>query len=160
MIDSREAIRSLDIYSDDLVSLGLLFRASTLQNNPDDEEISEILEGLKAAIDEKQKEAMVLAYEIVAGTDRKRTDPADVLAVNAAIQRCVLAANQANEALKPPPKPYLEVMADINRAWLAPQTAANEAKGAKAKEADPVPPGTVGDTAVASPEAAAGPSSS
>jgi hypothetical protein len=55
-IDTGEAVKCLDIYSDDLVSLSLLVRASTFQDETD-EEMCEIYEGLKSAIEEKQKKS-------------------------------------------------------------------------------------------------------
>jgi hypothetical protein len=137
MIDTGEAVRWLDIYSDDLVSLSLLVRASTLQDKTD-EEMCEIYEGLKSAIETKQKEAMMLAHDIVATKKRRSAGSdslADVLGVNAAIQRCVLAANQANEALKPPQESFAEGMARIHAMVAAREREAKEAKEREAKEA-------------------------
>jgi hypothetical protein len=102
MIDTGEAVRCLDLYSDDLVSLGLLVVTGTLNDKTDDE-MCEVHEGLKNAIYEKQKEAITLAHDIVATKHRRRAGSdsrADALRVSAAVQRCVLAINEANVALK------------------------------------------------------------
>jgi hypothetical protein len=144
-IDTGEAVKCLDIYSDDLVSLSLLVRASTFQDETD-EEMCEIYEGLKSAIEEKQKKAIVLAHDIVAATDRRRAGSdslAEALGVNAAIRRCVLAVDQANEALKPPQESFAEGMARIHR-----KVAAREKE---AKEANPVSQSAVNDPAAGVP---------
>jgi hypothetical protein len=148
-IDTREAVKCLDIYSDELVSLSLLVRASTLQDKTD-EEMCEIYENLKSAIEHKQKEAMMLAHDIVATKKLRRggSDPlADVLGVTAAVQRCVLAVNQANEALKPPQESFAEGMARIHRMVAAREREAKEAKAKEAQEANAVSPSTVNDAA-------------
>ena len=141
MMDTREAVRSLDIYSDDLVSLGLLLRCGIVQNKTD-EEMWEIHEGLENAIIEKQKQAITLAHDMVATKDRRGTgsDPlSDALGVNAAIQRCVLAINEANESVR-----------DVRLEQAAKERKAKEAKEAKkTKKENPVSQGTVNDPAKA-----------
>jgi hypothetical protein len=73
MMDTREAVRCLDVYSDNLISLSLLVRASTLQNKTD-KEMCDNRQGLKITIMNKQKEAMELALEIVAAKNRRRAE--------------------------------------------------------------------------------------
>jgi hypothetical protein len=154
VIDTREAVRCLDIYTDDLISLALLARSTTLQDTTD-QDMREIHEGLKTAIEEKQKEAMWLAYEIVSGTDRRRAGSnSDFHGVNAAVQRCVQAADQANAALRPPQESFAEGMMRIHREAAAREKSAKEAQEVKAKDVNPTPP--VNDTMAVSPEAAAG----
>jgi hypothetical protein len=151
-IDTREAVKYLDIYSDDLVSLSLLVRSSTFQDETD-EDMCEIYENLKTAIEEKQKDAMSLAHDIVTNNELRRpgSDPlADVLGVTAAIQRCVLAVNQANEALKPPQESFAEGMARIHSMVAAREREAKEAKAKEAQEANAVSPSTVNDAAAGS----------
>lgn len=153
MIDTREAVRWLDVYSDELVSLSLLVRARTLQDKTD-EEMCEIYDGLVVAIIEKQKEAMMLAHDIVTATDGRRAGSdslGDVLGVNAAIQRCVLAIDQAEKALKPPQESFADGMARIHRMVAAKEKEAKEAKQAKeanqGEEASPCAQPDVNDPA-------------
>jgi hypothetical protein len=83
-----------------------------------DEEMCEIFDGLVVAIIEKQKEAIMLAHDIVTATDRRRAGSdslGDVLEVNAAIQRCMLAIDQAEKALKPSQESFADGMARIQR---------------------------------------------
>ena len=47
VIDTREAVRCLDMYTDDLISLALLARSSTFQDTADGE-MREIHEGVKS----------------------------------------------------------------------------------------------------------------
>jgi hypothetical protein len=150
MIDTGEAVKYLDIYSDELVSLSLLVRASTFQNDTD-EEMCEIYESLKNAIGEKQKEAMMLAHEIVATKSQRGSSDtlANALGVNDAIRRCVLAVNQANAALQPPPESMLEAMDRIRREVAAREKAAKEANSS-------VSPSAVRESPSASPEAIVG----
>lgn len=129
MIDTGEAVRSLDIYSDELASLALLVRVSTLQDKTD-EEICEIYEGLKNAIEEKQKEAITLAYDIVATKDRRGGDSdssAAAFGVSAAIRRCVIAIGQATEALKPPRETFVDAIFRKEREKVAKEQEAKEA---------------------------------
>jgi hypothetical protein len=102
MMDSREAVKSLDTYSDILVSLSVLLGAKMLEDRGD-QGIRKDREGLLIELKEKQKEAMSLAIEIVkainhphAGSDQS----GDMIGVNAAVQRYVLADSQASEAKK------------------------------------------------------------
>ena len=120
-MDAREAVIYLDIYSDDLVSLSILVKASTLQDDTDDE-ICEAYKDLKTAIVKKQKEAMLLAHGIVTATKRQRgtsDHSVDVLEINAAIQRLVAADMQASEALKPPPESFAARVARMEREMAA-----------------------------------------
>jgi hypothetical protein len=150
VIDTREAVRCLDMYTDDLISLALLARSSTFQDTADGE-MREIHEGVKTAIEEKQKEAMSLVYEIVSGTGRRRAGSnSDLLGINAAVQRCVQAADQANAALKPTPETFMDVILRANR-----EKAAKAAELKEAKQASPASPSAVSDDANASPGAAA-----
>ena len=139
LMDSREAVTWLDIYSDDLVSLSLVLRASTLQDDTDDE-ICEVHEDLKIAIVEKQKQAMLLARDILT-TKNRRGGTSDSLIdeLSAAIQRYVLADKKASDALKPLPETYAQALARTHR-----EAATRE------KEANPVSPNTVNDVGVAS----------
>ena len=102
VMDSREAVKSLDAYSDILVSLSVLLGAKMFEDKSD-QGARKDYEGLLVEIREKQKEAMSLAIEIVkainhAGT--KTDKSGDVIGIGAAVQRYVLADNQASEALK------------------------------------------------------------
>ena len=149
-IDTREAVRYLDIYSDELISLSLLARVSTLQDKTD-EELCEVYDNLKTAIEEKQKEAMLLARDIVASKDR-RCVSSDSLAdggVSAAIQRLVSAVDQANEALKPPQEGYADILARFYAAREASEKAAKEAK--QAKDTNLVPDSVANDSTASVP---------
>jgi hypothetical protein len=100
MMDAHEAVKCLDIYSDSLVSLSILLGAKILEDK-NDQEMRENYEGLQVKLREKKKEAMALAIEIVTAKNRQGTvsDHAGA-GINAAVQRYVLADNQASEALK------------------------------------------------------------
>jgi hypothetical protein len=127
-MDSREAVAWLNIYSDELVSLSLLLNARTLQDDTDDE-ICEVRDGLEIAIVEKQKEAMLLAHDILT-TRNRRSGASDPLVneLSVAIQRYVLADAQASEALEPPPETYAEALARIIEQGTVEAQEAEEAK--------------------------------
>ena len=147
MMDTREAVRCLDVYSDNLISLSLLVRASTLQNKTD-KEMCDNHQGLKITIMNKQREAMELALEIVAAKSRRRAESdslVDSFGINAAIERYVLADNQASQALKPPQETFAEGMARIHRKIAAKEKELRETK--EASEADPVSASIVNDPA-------------
>jgi hypothetical protein len=147
MMDTREAVRCLDVYSDNLISLSLLVRASTLQNKTD-KEMCDNHQGLKITIMNKQKEAMELALEIVATKNRRRAESdslVDSFGINAAIERYVLADNQASQALKPPQETFAEGMARIHRKIAAKENELRKTK--EASEADPVSASIVNDPA-------------
>lgn len=102
MMDSREAVKSLDTYSDILVSLSVLLGAKMFEDGGD-QGIRKDREGLLLELKEKQKEAMSLAIEIVKAINHQRAgsdQSGDMIGVNAAVQRYVLADSQASEALK------------------------------------------------------------
>ena len=156
MMDSREAVNCLDIYSDNLVSLSLLVGASRSQNGTD-KDMCDIHQGLKIEIMKKQKEAMKLALEIVAAKDRRRADSdalIDFFGINAALERYVLANNQASQALKPPPETFAEGMARIHKNVAAREKEAKEAK--ESNQADLISPSAINAPAAASAEAVAG----
>jgi hypothetical protein len=149
MMDTREAVRCLDIFSDNLVCLGLLVRSSTLENKTD-KEICDMRQALKIEIMKKQKEAMALAVEIVAAKSCKSDSLMDVFGVNGAIRRYVLADSQASEALRPPPETFADGFARILE-----QVAAREKAAREAKQAKPVAPSADNDPAAVSPGAVA-----
>ena len=148
MIDTSEAVRCLDIYSDELISMGLLVRASILQDDSD-HQMRDLREALRASLVKKQKEAMKLARDIVTATGRQRAEPGSVAdnvsEINDAIQRYVLADHGASEALKPPPETFSEGMARIAREKAAKEAKESEAKNAKEAKVSPVSPSTVND---------------
>jgi hypothetical protein len=157
MIDTSEAVRCLDIYSDELISMGLLVRASILQGDSD-HQMRDLRGALRASLVKKQKEAMKLARDIVTATGRQRAEPGSVAdnvsEINGAIQRYVLADHRASEALKPPRETISEAMARIQREIAANAAKeakeseakkAKEAKEAKEAKASPVSPPTVND---------------
>src|ERR1700738_4799510 len=97
MMDSLEAIKGLDGYTEILVSLSALLGAKIF-----DEKSSEH-EGLLAQIKEKQTEGRWIALEIMkdihhVGTKADRSG--DVTGISTAIQRYLVADKQASEALK------------------------------------------------------------
>jgi hypothetical protein len=97
MMDSLEAIKGLDGYTEILVSLSALLGAKIF-----DEKGSEH-EGLLAQIKEKQTEGRWIALEIMkdihhVGTKADRSG--DVTGISTAIQRYLVADKQATEALK------------------------------------------------------------
>jgi hypothetical protein len=97
MMDSLEAIKGLDGYTEILVSLSALLGAKIF-----DEKSSEH-EGLLAQIKEKQTEGRLIALEIMkdihhVGTKADRSG--DVTGISTAIQRYLVADKQASEALK------------------------------------------------------------
>ena len=96
-MDSLEAIKGLDGYTEILVSLSALLGAKIF-----DEKSSEH-EGLLAQIKEKQTEGRWIALEIMkdihhVGTKADRSG--DLTGISAAIQRYLVADKQATEALK------------------------------------------------------------
>ncbi len=97
MMDSLEAIKGLDGYTETLISLSVLLDAKMF------EEKSNEHEGLLVQIKEKQRDGRWIALEIMkdihhVGTKADRSG--DVIGISAAIQRYVVADNQASEALK------------------------------------------------------------
>ena len=97
MMDSLEAIKGLDGYTEILVSLSALLGAKIF-----DEKSSEH-EGLLAQIKEKQTEGRWIALEIMkdihhVGTKADRSG--DMTGISTAIQRYLVADKQASEALK------------------------------------------------------------
>src|SRR5258708_37897415 len=92
-MDTREAIKCLDAYSDSLISLSLLVGTSTLRNDSD-LEMKGTRTGLQLMLLEKQKEAMELALAIVTAQNvRHRESIFDLsfFEMNEAVQRYVLA---------------------------------------------------------------------
>jgi hypothetical protein len=113
-----------------------------------DKEMCDNHQGLKITIMNKQKEAMELALEIVAAKNRRRAESdslVDIFGINAAIERYVLADNQASQALKPPQETFAEGMARIHRKIAAKEKELRETK--EASEADPVSASIVNDPA-------------
>jgi len=97
MMDSLEAIKGLDGYSETLASLSALLGAKMF------EEKSKEHERLLVQIKEKQRDGRWIALEIMkdihhVGTKADRSG--DLAGISAAIQRYVVADNQASEALK------------------------------------------------------------
>jgi hypothetical protein len=97
MMDSHEAIKGLDGYSETLVSLSALLGAKIF------EEKSNEHEGLLVQIKEKQRDGRWIALEIMkdihhVGTKADRSG--DLIGISAAIERYLLADNQASEAVK------------------------------------------------------------
>lgn len=116
VMDTREAVKALDAYSDGLVGLSALVGAAVLQNTPG-QEMQLIHQGLQLKLEEKRQDALQLALEIITH-DKQRAadwdDPlADLVGLNAAVQRYVDADHQANEALKPPRESFAAGMVRI-----------------------------------------------
>lgn len=156
VMDSREAVAWLDIYSDNLVSMSLLVRADTQQDEPDDE-ICQAYEDLRIALVEKRREARLLVQDILTakGLQPGASDPL-VEELNAAIQRYVIADKKADASLKPVPETYSQTISRIEREQAAVAKAAKEAK--ENKVASPTSPTAASDPA--SPGADAGAPSS
>jgi hypothetical protein len=136
-MDTREAIKCLDAYTDSLISLSLLVGTSTLRNDSD-LEMKGTRTGLQIMLIEKQKEAMELALAIVTAQNvRHRESIFDLsfFEMNEAVQRYVLADTRASEVLAPPQETYSEGMARIRRMVAARDDAAKEAKAEEAKKA-------------------------
>jgi hypothetical protein len=136
-MDTREAIKCLDAYSDSLISLSLLVGTSTLRNDSD-LEMKGTRTGLQIMLIEKQKEAMELALAIVtAQTVRHRESIFDLsfFEMNEAVQRYVLADTRASQVLAPPPETFSEGMLRIHRAVAARDEAEKEARAKAAKKA-------------------------
>jgi len=97
MMDSLEAIKGLDGYTETLVSLSALLGAKIF------EEKSNEHEGLLVQIKEKQRDGRWIALEVMKDIHHVGTKPdrsGDVAGISAAIQRYLVADNQASEALK------------------------------------------------------------
>jgi hypothetical protein len=97
MMDSLEAIKGLDGYTETLVSLSALLGAKMF------EEKSHEHEGMLAQIKQNQIDGRWIAREIMkdihhVGTKADRSG--DLTGISAAIQRYLAADNQASEALK------------------------------------------------------------
>jgi hypothetical protein len=159
MMDAHEAIRCLDNYSDNLISLSLLVGASTLQSKSD-QDLCDTSKSLRVMLVEKQREAMELASKIVTAKERRRVFRGDYLSdtigVSAALERYVRADRQASDALKPRPESFAEAMARTDREFAAKQkrAKAKEARAKKAKEAaaaSRLATGTINDTTAGHP---------
>src|SRR6202022_3295249 len=97
MMDSLEAIKGLDGYTEILVSLSALLGAKIFDEKSNEHE------GLLAQIKEKKKEGRWTAREIMkdkppVGTKADRSG--NLTGISAAIQRYLVADKQATEALK------------------------------------------------------------
>jgi hypothetical protein len=123
MMDSREAIKGLDGYSEILVSLSVLL-GSKMFEEKSDEQIRTFYDRLLVQIKEAQRDAKWIALEIMkdihhVGT--KQDQSGDLIGIGAAIQRYVIADNQASEALKkkggdaPPPNSVAEAIATFRK---------------------------------------------
>jgi hypothetical protein len=97
MMDTLEAIKGLDGYTETLVSLSTLLGAKMFEEKSDEHE------RLLVQIRENQKDGKWIVLEIMKDIQHigtKADGPADVIGISAAIQRYVDADKQANEALK------------------------------------------------------------
>ena len=100
MMNSHEAIKGLDGYSETLISLSVLLGSKMFEDKGDDQ-VRTYYDRLLVQIKEAQRDGKWLALEIMKEihlVGPKPDQSSDLVGVSAAIQRYVLADNQASEA--------------------------------------------------------------
>ncbi len=97
MMNSSEAIKGLDGYSETLISLSVMLGAKMFEDKSS-EHVHNCYEAMVVQLKEKQDRAKLLAFEIMKETHNVGS-AGDLTGISAAVQRYVLADKQASEAL-------------------------------------------------------------
>jgi hypothetical protein len=102
MMNSHEAIKGLDGYSETLISLSVLLGSQMFEDKTD-EQARGYYDRLLILLREAQRDGKSIALKIIEDSHRVGTKPPDksddLTGISAAMQRYVLADKQASEAL-------------------------------------------------------------